>query len=63
MQRCAGTTRNPETGEVDLRTLQLIGDYRGRQDSVFGMGFNFGVYATVITEGRIRVGDELLLQD
>jgi uncharacterized protein YcbX len=63
VQRCAGTTRNPETGEVDLRTLQLIGDYRGRQDSVFGMGFNFGVYATVITEGRIRVGDELLLQD
>lgn len=63
VQRCAGTTRNPETGEVDLRTLQLIGDYRGRQDSVFGMGFNFGVYATVVTEGRIRVGDELSLAD
>lgn len=63
VQRCAGTTRNPDTGEVDLRTLQLIGDYRGRQDSVFGMGFNFGVYATVLTEGRIRVGDDLLLQD
>ena len=59
VQRCAGTTRNPETGEVDLRTLQLIGDYRGRQESVFGPGFNFGVYATVVTEGRIRVGDAL----
>ena len=63
VQRCAGTTRNPQSGEVDLRTLQLIGDYRGRQNSVFGMGFNFGVYATVVTEGRIRVGDELVLLD
>lgn len=63
VQRCAGTTRNPVTGEVDLRTLQLIGDYRGRQDSIFGMGFNFGVYATVVTEGRIRVGDTLTLLD
>lgn len=63
VQRCAGTTRNPETGGVDLRTLQLIGDYRGRQESVFGRGFNFGVYATVVTEGRIRVGDALVLAD
>ena len=63
VQRCAGTTRNPVSGDVDLRTLQLIGDYRGRQDSVFGMGFNFGVYATVVTEGRIRVGDTLTLLD
>ena len=63
VQRCAGTTRNPVSGEVDLRTLQLIGDYRGRQDSIFGMGFNFGVYATVVTEGRIRVGDTLTLLD
>jgi uncharacterized protein YcbX len=57
VQRCAGTTRNPDSGQVDLKTLALIGDYRGRQDSIFGMGFNFGVYATVVTEGRIHVGD------
>ena len=61
VQRCAGTTRHPETGDVDLRTLQLIGDYRGRQDSVFGPGFNFGVYARVVTPGAIAVGDELEL--
>lgn len=61
VQRCAGTTRNADSGEVDLRTLQLIGDYRGRQESIFGLGFNFGVYARVVTEGRIRVGDSLTL--
>lgn len=61
VQRCAGTTRHPDSGEVDLRTLKLIGNYRGRQDSIFGPGFNFGVYATVVTEGRIHVGDGLEL--
>ncbi len=61
VQRCAGTTRHPDSGQVDLRTLALIGDYRGRQDSVFGMGFNFGVYATVVTEGRVRIGDSVEL--
>ncbi len=61
VQRCAGTTRHPDTGDVDLKTLSLIGDYRGRQDSVFGPGFNFGVYARVITEGRIALGDSVEL--
>lgn len=61
VQRCAGTTRHPDTGVVDLRTLSLIGDYRGRQDSIFGAGFNFGVYARVVTEGRIGVGDPIAL--
>ena len=61
VQRCAGTTRNPDSGRVDLRTLQLIGDYRGRQESVFGLGFNFGVYARCRFPGTIRVGDPVEL--
>lgn len=61
VQRCAGTTRNPLTGEVDLRTLTLIGGYRGRQESIFGPGFNFGVYASTVTPGRINVGDTLVV--
>lgn len=63
VQRCAGTTRNPETGKVDLRTLELIGAYRGRQESIFGLGFNFGVYATCVEPGRISLGDQLVLDE
>jgi hypothetical protein len=63
VQRCAGTTRHPDTGDVDLKTLALIGEYRGRQDSVFGMGFNFGVYAQCIVPGEIRVGDDVVVVD
>ena len=63
VQRCAGTTRHPDTGVVDLKTLALIGEYRGRQDSVFGPGFNFGVYARCVVPGEIRVGDDVVVLD
>ena len=63
VQRCAGTTRHPDTGVVDLKTLALIGEYRGRQDSVFGSGFNFGVYARCVAPGEIRVGDDVVVLD
>ena len=63
VQRCAGTTRHPDSGVVDLKTLALIGEYRGRQDSVFGMGFNFGVYARCVVPGEIRVGDDVIVLD
>lgn len=59
IHRCAATTRNPESGVVDLKTLRLVIDYRGRQDSVFGFGANFGVYGDVIEPGTISVGDRL----
>lgn len=61
VQRCAGTTRHPDTGVVDLKTLALIGEYRGRQDSVFGPGFNFGSYARCVVPGEIRVGDDVVI--
>ncbi len=62
VQRCAATTRDPDTGAVDLQTLRHITSYRGRQDSVFGLGANFGVYATVVEPGTVRVGDSLSLE-
>jgi uncharacterized protein len=63
VQRCAGTTRHPDTGDVDFGTLTWIGQYRGRQESIFGLGFNFGVYADCVAPGRISVGDALVRAD
>lgn len=57
VKRCAATTRHPETGAVDLQTLRLITGYRGRQESAFGSGAHFGVYASVLRPGTLTVGD------
>jgi uncharacterized protein len=64
VKRCAATTRHPDTGEIDLQTLKLIGATKGRQETPeFGAGFYFGVYADVVTPGRIHVGDPVALVD
>jgi uncharacterized protein len=53
--RCAVTTRDPDTGERDLDTLRMIAAYRPPEDSEIC----FGVYADVVQEGRVRVGDPI----
>jgi uncharacterized protein YcbX len=58
IERCAVTTRDPDTGERDLDTLRLIKDYRGVSD---GQSIDFGVYADVVEPGRVRVGDSVEL--
>jgi uncharacterized protein len=64
VKRCAATTRNPDSGEVDLQTLRMIGKARGRQETAeFGKGFYFGVYAEALAPGRIRIGDQVALVD
>jgi uncharacterized protein YcbX len=62
VKRCAATTRNPDSGRVDLQTLRLITSYRGRRDSVLGLGATFGVYADVIQPGTISVGDSVTVR-
>ena len=57
--RCNATTRNPDSGDSDLKTLHLIHQHRGKQPNEFGDGLNLGVYAEVITPGRVSVGDEI----
>ena len=57
VDRCAVTTRDPETGERDLATLRLLADYRGRRESDGAV--LFGVYARVERPGRVRVGDSV----
>ena len=54
--RCATTTRDPDTGKRDLDTLREIAAYRGKRD---GKKIDFGVYASVVGPGRVRVGDAL----
>jgi MOSC domain-containing protein len=52
--RCAVTTRNPDTGDVDLDTLGTLAAYRrdGRTEPL-----PLGVHAAVVQPGRVRVGD------
>ena len=62
VKRCAATTRNPDTGDVDLQTLKLIGGLKGRQEfAPWGAGFYLGVYAEVLVPGRVAVGDPVTL--
>jgi hypothetical protein len=51
--RCMITTRNPDSGVVDLDTLRVIKSYRGLRDG----DLDFGVVAAVLQPGRVRVGD------
>jgi uncharacterized protein len=51
--RCLVTTKNPDTGETDLDTLNTLAGYRreGRTEPL-----PFGVHAAVVQPGRVRVG-------
>ncbi len=53
--RCAVTTQNPDTGAPDLNTLKALAAYRGDIETTEPLPF--GVHATVIAPGRVRVGD------
>jgi MOSC domain-containing protein len=54
VDRCAMTTRDPDTGQTDLDTLRLIKGYRGLSER---RTIDFGVYAEIVEAGRVRVGD------
>jgi len=56
--RCAATTRDPDRGDVDLKTLHHIGAYRG--DMVSNEPLPFGVYAGVRRPGTVRLGDPVI---
>lgn len=54
--RCAITTRNAETGAVDFDTLHHLAAYR-RDGIETTEPLPFGVHASVVEPGRVRVGD------
>ncbi len=55
--RCAVTTLDPDTGEIDMNTLKIIASYRTDQPKEV----NFGVYCTVAEPGEVSLGDDVSL--
>lgn len=53
IERCMATTANPETGQRDLPTLELLEKNWGHID--------FGIRAEVVQSGEVRVGDTATL--
>ena len=53
--RCLVTQRHPESGETDLKTLDLLRSYRGGLETTEPLAF--GVYGEVLEPGRVAVGD------
>jgi uncharacterized protein YcbX len=53
--RCLITSQDPETGRVDLPTLDLLRAYRGAIESTEPLPF--GIYGQVLEPGIVRVGD------
>lgn len=59
--RCLITSRDPETGVVDLPTLDLLRDYRRDLDTTEPLPF--GIYGRVLEAAVVRVGDPVSLED
>lgn len=59
--RCIVTTRNPDSDEVDLPTLDLLRAYRSAEHTTEPLAF--GVYGAVLEPGAVSIGDEVALED
>jgi uncharacterized protein YcbX len=57
--RCLITSRQPETGQIDLDKLKALASYRGDLDTTEKLAF--GVFGAVARPGRVRVGDPVTL--
>jgi uncharacterized protein YcbX len=57
--RCMVTSRDPETGEVDLPMLDILGGYRRGVASTEPLPF--GIYGQVTADGPVRVGDRVVV--
>jgi uncharacterized protein len=59
--RCIVTSRDPETGEVDVPTLDLLRELRGKTATSEPLAL--GVWGEVLDAGEVRVGDVVRLGD
>lgn len=53
--RCVITNRDPESGEITLQTLKILGRYRRELETTEPVAF--GIYGEIVQPGTIRVGD------
>lgn len=58
--RCVITNRDPETGEINLQTLKILGTYRRGVGTTEPIAI--GIYGEILAPGRIRVGDPVSLE-
>ena len=58
--RCIVTSRDPDTGERTLATLDVIAEYRDGVETTEPLPF--GVWAEVAEPGRVRLGDRIELE-
>ena len=56
--RCVVTSRDPDTGERTLPTLDVLAEYRGAVETTEPLPF--GVWGTVAEPGRVRLGDAVV---
>jgi uncharacterized protein len=59
--RCRVTKLGPETGLVDLETLDVIADYRADVETTEPLPF--GVWCAVVEPGRVAVGDSVRVDE
>ena len=58
--RCLITSRDPDTGVVDVPTLEILGAYRREAKTTEPLPF--GIYGEVIEPGTVAVGDPVKLR-
>jgi uncharacterized protein YcbX len=59
--RCLITSRDADSGEVTLPTLDLLRSYRGEEEATEPLPF--GVYGEVLEPGQIRIGDPVIVEE
>jgi uncharacterized protein YcbX len=60
--RCIVTSRDPDNGEIDLPTLDLLRSFRSGLLATTEP-LPFGIYGEVLQDGTVSVGDELTVLD
>jgi MOSC domain-containing protein len=55
--RCLTTSRDPDSGDIDLPTLEMLRNYRAELESTEPLPF--GIYGEVLQGGTVAVGDRV----